>query len=197
MRCPHCQSLIEQATRCPECGKSLTARREFNAASLLLLIAAVALVGWLGYRQLGSLAQQTGVQWDTEMTGPWTRTSDQQAGFSLYRIHIKNQADQVLDEQHRVYQQGDKVVAAFHFRAADGGRVQPRLVLTGPTQITPKLPRPMDIQGGYGDFKATLIPFAIPPDAQPGSYQFRLEVEDLRTHKTGFWETDFEIVAKP
>ncbi|MGE0493938.1 MAG: hypothetical protein AB7S38_32315 [Vulcanimicrobiota bacterium] len=52
-------------------------------------------------------------------------------------------------------------------------------------------------RGDYHDFKATLVPFAIPPDVQPGSYQIRLEVENLQNHRVGFWETDFEIVQKP
>jgi len=146
----------------------------------------------LGYRyytwsKLQALSQQTGMQWDSEMTGDWVRTS--RTGIYLYRIHIVDQRGTALGPETRTYHPGDKLVAAFHFRTARAGNFTPRVALgpvAGKTMVPLHVPAP-------DTFKGTLIPVVLPPTLAPGSYPLRLEVEDDETHEKGFWETDVTI----
>lgn len=159
-----------------------------------MIVLGLGLAGYAGYTQLAGLQHQTGVQWDREMRGPWVReSSPQKSGVEMYRIHIKNQAEETLSAEQRLFHRGDKVVAAFHFRTQRPGRFQPRVVVTGPTAINPPVRPTLQIRGaGFSEFKATLLPFVIPQDSQTGSYVLRIEVEDEQGRK-GFWETDFEV----
>lgn len=190
MRCVKCGTFTEGLTRrdtCPRCGK---AQSEPWKARLALLVAVGAL--FIGYQvysrnQLVDLAQKTGMQWDSEMTGGWVRTS--KTGIYLYRIHIVDQHGTALGPDTRTYHPGDKLVAAFHFRTAKAGDFIPRASLgpvNGKTMVSMNVPLP-------DQFKGTLIPLVIPPTLAPGKYPFRLEVEDVKGTVKGFWETDVTV----
>ena len=160
-----------------------------------LLIALVA-IPWIRRQnaQLHDLSQQTGMQWDSEMSGPWTRGSQaKQVGIEIYRIHIVNQKNQSLREHQRTFAPGDHVVATFHFRTQRPGKFQPRVVLTGPTPISGRLPKPLtNTRGDYQQFHSVLVPWVIPKEAVAGRYKLRLEVEEVGA-ATAFWETDWEL----
>lgn len=203
MRCPRCHALVDQpSSTCGQCGATLSSRAPSYLAGLLIVLVLLAGLGLYmaaARRETEHLAIQSGEQWDSEMTGPWVRTTPGSvSGVEIYRIHITNQAGDALGPERRVFHPGDKVVVAFHFRTRDPGRFQPRVVLEGPSPLTAKaVPELAVDQGDFGQFKGILIPFAIPPEAQRGAYLLRIEVEDAERGTKGFWETDFEVGAAP
>lgn len=200
MYCVRCRQPFppNASLRCRRCGYSGLSPWSGLIRVLLVVGLLIALVGipWLRRQnsQLQDLSQQTGMQWDREMSGPWTRSSlPSQVGIEIYRIHIVDQKKQAMHEHHRTFSRGDHVVATFHFRTQRPDQFQPRAVLTGPSTISARLPKPLThTQGDYRQFHSVLIPWVIPSDALPGKYQLRLEVEEAGAAKA-FWETDWEL----
>lgn len=173
--------------RCPHCGNLQSGRWKGWLLLVVVLCAGFSGYGYYTRAQLADLSQRTGMQWDTEMTGDWVRTS--RTSIYLYRIHIVDQRGSALGPQTRTYQRGDKLVAAFHFRTARAGNFTPRASLgpvAGKTMVPLYVPAP-------DQFKGTLIPLVLPPSLPAGRYPLRLEVEDDQTHEKGFWETDVTI----
>lgn len=193
MNCPNCENLLGPDGSCRYCAKARPSLGKSSLKSGLIALILVGVAGYFGARQLGFLSQKTGMQWDQEMAGPWTR-SDQKLA-QLYRIHIVDRQDQALGENQRSYHPGDKLVANFHVRSARPGTLQPRLLVTGPAAAQGKEPKPLQFrEGDFQQFHSCLIPVTLPEQA--GKYVLRLEVEDPSSHQKAFWETDIQIQAR-
>lgn len=190
MTCEVCGRLLEPDGDCRYCSRKATPLALKVVKGCLIVLPLLVVAVYLGRGQLADLARRTGMQWDTEMEGPWVRT-DQKA-CQIYRIHIVDRQDRALSESNRTYKPGDRLVANFHARAATPGTYQPRLLLTGPTSVEPKEGKPMTFtQGEFAEFHSSLISSAFPEEIQPGKYVLRLELSSGPA--TAFWETDVQV----
>lgn len=192
MNCEVCRSLLQADGSCSHCRRARPnlVKSAFRAGLIALLV--VSGGGYLAHRHYRDLQKRSGIQWDQQMTGPWVRQGGN--GVQIYRIHIVDRQDRSLDESHRSYKPGDKLVANFHFRTAKAGAFQPRLLVTGATPIQAKEHKPLDVDAGnFERFRSCLIPVTIPPEAAAGKYVLRLEVEELKGGQKSFWETDVQV----
>lgn len=193
MNCPQCERLLHADGSCRYCARARPSLGKSGLKSCVIALTVVFIAAYFGEKQLGLLSRWTGMQWDQEMTGAWTR-SDQKLA-QLYRIHIVDRQDQALGEKNRNYHVGDKLVANFHVRAARPGALQPRLLLSGPAATQGKDHKPLQFrEGDFQQFHSCLLPVTLPE--LPGQYVLRLEVEDPATHQKAFWETDIQIQAR-
>ena len=189
MNCEVCGSLLEADGSCRYCERAKPSLGKSALKSCLIALLVVIVAGYFAGRHYRDLQQRSGIQWDEQMAGPWARQGGR--GVQIYRIHIVDRQDQSLDETHRSFKAGDKLVANFHFRSANPGRFQPRLLLTGPTPIQAKEHKALEI--GPDQFRSCLIPVTIPPEAEAGKYVLSLELHESKTGRKAFWETDIQV----
>lgn len=193
MNCSRCENLLPADGHCRYCDRRRSSLGKSSLKSGLIAVLILSLAGCFGLKQLGFLSRQTGMHWDQEMTGDWTRS--QQALAQIYRIHIVDRQDKALGKDHRTYAPGDKLVANFHVRAANPGKLQPRLLLNGQAPLGSKELKPLDFsQGGFQQFHSCLLPLTLP--SKSGAYVLRLELEDPASHQKTFWETDVQVQAR-
>jgi len=190
MNCPRCENLLLPEGGCPYCDRPRPSLGKSSLKSCFIALVIAAVGGYFGAKQLGYLSQQTGMQWDEEMTGDWVRS--QQGIAQIYRIHIVDRQDRALGKSQRSYHPGDRLVANFHVRSAKPGRLQPRVLLDGQPPKGAKEHKLLDFsQGEFAQFHSCLLPVTLPEAA--GAYVLRLEVEDPQSHDKAFWETDIKV----
>ena len=162
-----------------------------------LIVLSIIVVGY-AYRyfadsEVRSLHNQSGIQWDAEMAGDWVRESEPStSGVEIYRIHI-TQGEQVFGPDRRLLTAGEKLAVSLHFRVAQAGSYKARVVLLDQDGVVraegEKSPIPVQ-QGGFSQFRGIVLLTDVPADL-PDTGVLRLEVNDLDSETSGFWEADF------
>jgi hypothetical protein len=185
MTCGVCGHLLDLEGDCPYCRRKTGPLAARVMKAILIALPLLAPAVYLGYSHLVDLARRTGMQWDSDMEGPWVRTD--QKLCQIYRIHIVDRQDRALSQNNRAYKPGDRLVANFHARALKPGVYQPRLLITGQE---PKLGKPITFQqGNFEEFHSGLISTAISDQAGPRVLRLELECGNEKA----FWETDIQV----
>ncbi len=168
-----------------------------RAPRAFLILLSIVVVGF-AYRyfaesEVQGLHTQSGIQWDTEMSGDWVRQSEaRKSGVEIYRIHI-TQGEHVFGPDQRSLIAGQKLAVSLHFRVAEAGKYQARVVLLddeGKVKAEgEKSPIPVQ-QGQFSQFRGVVLITDVPaPIPQTGV--LRLEVNGLDNEASGFWEADY------